>query len=99
VLNRSVTPRQGIELMKKRRGVDDERGRCSGPGKLTEALDITDRYHEMNLCTDLRHCFAYSADQDVDVVADQRIGITRSTHHPWRFTIRGSKFVSRRVKL
>ena len=99
VLIRAVQPLRGIELMKKRRGVDDERGLCSGPGKLTEAFDITDRYHEMNLCTDLRHCFAYSADQDVDVVADQRIGITRSMHHPWRFTIRGSKFVSRRVKL
>ena len=99
VLIRAVQPLRGIELMKKRRGVDDERRLCSGPGKLTEAFNITDRYHEMNLCTDLRHCFAYSADQDVDIVADQRIGITRSTHHPWRFTIRGSKFVSRRVKL
>jgi len=99
VLIRAVQPLRGIELMKKRRGVDDERRLCSGPGKLTEAFNITDRYHKMNLCTVLRHCFAYSADQDVDVVADQRIGITRSTHHPWRFTIRGSKFVSRRVKL
>ncbi len=99
VLIRAVQPLRGIELMKKRRGVDEERGLSTGPAKLTESFDITDRYHEMNLCTDPRHCFAYSADQDVDVVADQRIGITRSAHHRWRFTIRGSKFVSRRVKL
>jgi DNA-3-methyladenine glycosylase len=94
VLIRAVQPARGIELMKKRRGVDDERRLCSGPGKLTQAFDITNRHHEMNLCVDPRHCFAYSSDEDVDVVADERIGITRSAHHPWRFTIRGSKYVS-----
>jgi len=99
VLIRALQPLRGIELMKKRRGVDDERRLCSGPGKLTEAFAITNRHHEMNLCLDPRHCFACSSGEDVDVVADERIGITRSAHHPWRFTVRGSKFVSRRVKL
>jgi DNA-3-methyladenine glycosylase len=94
VLIRAVQPLRGIPLMKKRRGVEDERRLCSGPGKLTQAFDITDRHHEMNLCVDRRHCFAHSSDDDVDVVADQRIGITRSAQHPWRFTIRGSKYVS-----
>jgi len=94
VLIRALQPLRGIELMKKRRGVDDERRLCSGPGKLTEAFAITNRHHEMNLCLDPRHCFACSSGGDVDVVADERIGITRSAHHPWRFTVRGSKFVS-----
>ena len=97
VLIRAVQPTRGIEIMRRRRGVDDERRLCSGPGKLTQAFDVTDRHHEMNLCVDPRHCFAYG-DDDVDVVADERIGISRSAHHPWRFTERGSKFVSRRVK-
>jgi len=94
VLIRAVQPLRGSELMKKRRGVNDERRLCSGPGKLTQAFDITDRYHEMNLCVDPRHCFARFSDEDVDVVADERIGITQSPHHPWRFTVRDSKFVS-----
>ena len=94
VLIRALQPLRGIELMKKRRGVNDERRLCSGPGKLTEAFAITNRHHEMNLCLDPRHCFAWSSGEDVDVVADERIGITRSAHHPWRFTVRGSKFVS-----
>ena len=94
VLIRALQPLRGIELMKKRRGVDDERRLCSGPGKVTEAFAITNRHHEMNLCLDPRHCFAWSSGEDVDVVADERIGITRSAHHPWRFTVRGSKFVS-----
>ena len=94
VLIRALQPLRGIELMKKRRGVDDERRLCSGPGKLTEAFAITNRHHEMNLCLDPRHCFACSSREDVDVVADERIGITRSAHHPWRFMVRSSKFVS-----
>ena len=99
VLIRAVQPLRGLELMKKRRKIDDERRLCSGPGKLTQAFDITDRHHEMNLCVDPRHCFAYGDNDDVDVVADERIGITRSAHHLWRFTLRGSKFMSRRVNL
>ena len=99
VLIRAIQPNHGIALMKKRRGVDGEHQLCSGPGKLTQAFAITNRHHEMDLCVDPHHCFAEATDKDVDVVADARIGITRSAHHPWRFTLRGSKFVSRRVKL
>jgi DNA-3-methyladenine glycosylase len=99
VLIRAIQPNHGIALMKKRRGVDGEHQLCSGPGKLTQAFAITNRQHEMDLCVDPHHCFAEATDKDVDVVADARIGITRSAHHPWRFTLRGSKFVSRRVKL
>jgi DNA-3-methyladenine glycosylase len=99
VLFRAVEPLRGIELMKRRRGVNDLHNLCSGPGKLTQAFDITNRHHEIDLCSDPRHCFARSAQKERGVVADQRIGISRSAHHPWRFTLRGSKFVSRRIKL
>lgn len=98
VLVRAIEPRGGIKLMKKRRGVDDFRQLCSGPGKLTQALDITDRHHEMDLCADPRHCFMSDAQATFDIVADKRIGISRSAHLPWRFTLRGSEFVSRKVK-
>ena len=99
VLIRALEPLRGIETMKRRRGLDDERQLCSGPGKLTQAFDITNGHHEMDLCVDPRHCFAAGQTEDVDVVADERIGITRSAHHLWRFTSRGSKFVSRPVRL
>jgi DNA-3-methyladenine glycosylase len=98
VLIRALEPRTGIERMKKRRGIDDVKGLCSGPGKLTQALDITDRYHEMDLCLDPHYCFilgSNSRSRRVEVVADTRIGITRSADLPWRFTLRGSSFVSR----
>jgi DNA-3-methyladenine glycosylase len=95
VLIRALEPRRGVELMKKRRPVNDLHQLCSGPGKLTQALGITDRHHEMDLCVDPRHCFVSSAEAMFDVVADKRIGISRSAHLPWRFTLRGSPFVSR----
>jgi DNA-3-methyladenine glycosylase len=94
VLIRALEPVRGIQFMRTRRDVEDIRRLCSGPGKLTQALDITNRDHELDLCTDPRHCFVQGANEDVDVVADARIGISRSAHHPWRFTLRGSKFVS-----
>lgn len=118
VLIRALEPRIGIERMKKRRKLDDVKRLCSGPGKLTQALAITDRHHEMDLCVERRHCFSYGSNKIdasppgssrsraarlrrsgpagsvVDVVADQRIGITRSADFPWRFTLRGSQFLS-----
>ncbi|MEP7016386.1 MAG: DNA-3-methyladenine glycosylase, partial [Verrucomicrobiota bacterium] len=98
VLFRALEPRRGIERMKKRRNVDDLRQLCSGPGKLTRALAITGRHHEIDLCSDPRHAFMHRSGGTVDVVADARIGISRSADHPWRFTLRDSKFVSRPVK-
>ena len=97
VLFRAVQPNRGIALMKKRRGTDNERQLCSGPGKLTQAFAITNRHDEIDLCTDPLHCFVTGP--KAKVVADKRIGITRSAHYPWRFTLRDSEFISRRVKL
>ena len=99
VLIRALEPRRGVELMQRRRGVSDLRQLCSGPGKITQAFAITDRDHERDLCSDPRHRFVSNSRATFDVVADKRIGISRSAHLPWRFTLRDSPFVSRAVKL
>jgi DNA-3-methyladenine glycosylase len=98
VLIRALEPTRGIALMRRRRGVHELHRLCSGPGKLTQALAITGRHHEMDLCADERHCFRI-AGWPVDVIADERIGIQRSAHLQWRFTLRGSAHVSRKVRL
>lgn len=97
VLFRALEPTKGISLMQRRRGLQDIRKLCSGPGKLTQAMDIARRHHEMNLCRDPTHCFAWKSAK-AEAVADRRIGITKSAHLPWRFTLRDSRFISARVK-
>jgi DNA-3-methyladenine glycosylase len=97
ILIRALEPRRGVALMKQRRGVEGIRQLCSGPGKLTQALDITNRHHEMSICAGSRPCLL-PREGEVRVVADPRIGISRSKDFPWRFTLRGSEFVSRPVR-
>src|SRR6201987_4628300 len=49
VLIRALQPTHGLATMRRRRGVDDERALCSGPGKLCEALGITIAHSELPL--------------------------------------------------
>src|SRR5690242_9086135 len=65
ILIRALEPRRGLGLMRKRRGVADVKRLCSGPGKLTQALDITKRHHEIDLASDPRHCFRPRLDECV----------------------------------
>jgi DNA-3-methyladenine glycosylase len=99
ILIRALEPRRGLAVMKARRGVDDVRRLCSGPGKLAQALDITKRHHEMNICGDPRYSIVPARDARISVVADPRIGISRSKEFPWRFTLANSPFVSRPVRI
>jgi DNA-3-methyladenine glycosylase len=94
ILIRAIEPKRGLSLMRKRRNLEDVKRLCSGPGKLTQALDITKRHHEMDLCSDPRHCFRAGPNEKLEVMADARIGISRAKDFPWRFTLRESEFVS-----
>jgi len=99
ILIRALEPRRGLVLMKARRGVEDVRRLCSGPGKLAQALDITKRHHEMNICADPRHYLLPADRSKISVMADPRIGISRSQEFPWRFTLADSPFVSVPVRV
>lgn len=94
ILIRALEPRRGLTVMKRRRGVDDIHRLCSGPGRLAQALKITKRHHEMNLCADPRYGFLRGDDSGAPVLADPRIGISRARDFPWRFTLADSSFVS-----
>ena len=97
VLIRALEPIAGIKIMKSRRGVENIKQLCSGPGKLTQALEISGKNHEIDLCQRNSRCFVAAA-TPAQTVADGRIGISRATILPWRFTLAGSEFLSARVR-
>ncbi len=94
VLIRAGQPLTGVKLMQRRRGQSELRALCSGPGKLTQALAVTGTHHGLDLCVHPARGFATMRESRGPVLADRRIGISRSTQLPWRFLRAGSVFVS-----
>jgi len=92
VLIRALEPTAGLELMRARRGLDEVRALCSGPGKLCQALAVT-RAHD-GLPLDAAP-FALAPGPNSGVVAGPRIGISRGVEIPWRFGEADSRYLSR----
>jgi DNA-3-methyladenine glycosylase len=79
--------------MRERRGIENERLLCSGPGRLCQALAITDAQNGWPLD---RPPFALrAAAQPLEIAAGPRIGITKAAEKPWRYGLKGSPFLSR----
>jgi DNA-3-methyladenine glycosylase len=95
VLVRALEPTDGLDEMRRRRGLGDERLLCSGPGRLCQALGIT-RAHD-GLALDEPPFELRARAEPVEVVAGRRIGITRAAERPWRFGLAGSRYLSRRL--
>jgi DNA-3-methyladenine glycosylase len=93
VLIRALQPTHGIAAMRRRRGLHDERSLCSGPGKLTEALAITERHNGLPL--DASPIALHARTSTPEIVAGLRIGITKAVELPWRYGLKGSKFLSK----
>jgi DNA-3-methyladenine glycosylase len=98
VLIRALEPDRGLALMRARRGLQAERMLCSGPGKLTQALDIELRHNQSDLISGPIVISQRPPEwRDVEIVADRRIGITRAAELPWRFCAAGSRYLSKPV--
>jgi DNA-3-methyladenine glycosylase len=94
VLIRALEPTVGLETMRERRGQRSDAELCSGPGKLTEALGIGLEQNEADLCAD-PFLIAPPTGARPEVLASPRVGITKAVDRPWRFSVAGSRFVSR----
>lgn len=99
VLIRALEPVDGIEDMRRRRGLEPARSLCSGPGKLTQAFGIRLADNGADLINGpLRISARPRGWEDVRIAVDTRIGINKAVDLPWRFSAAGSRFVSRPVK-
>jgi DNA-3-methyladenine glycosylase len=93
VLIRALEPTQGLDAMRERRGLDEPRLLCSGPGRLTQALGVT-RAHD-GLSLERPPFELRPRAQEVELVTGPRIGITKAVEVPWRYGLAGSRFLSR----
>src|SRR4051794_37807743 len=93
VLIRALEPTHGLAAMRRRRGLPDARALCSGPGKLCQALGITIAHSELPL--DKPPIALFARTQKLEVVAGIRIGITKAVELPWRYGLKGSKYLSK----
>jgi DNA-3-methyladenine glycosylase len=93
VLIRALQPTHGLRTMRRRRKLNDERLLCSGPGKLTEAIGITNAHTGLPL--DAPPVAIYARVNKPDIVTGVRIGITKAADLPWRYGLKGSQFLSK----
>jgi DNA-3-methyladenine glycosylase len=95
-LIRALEPTAGVSQMRERRGTDDLRALCSGPGKLCQALGIT-RAHD-GLPHDRPPFRLREREEIPEIATGPRIGLTRATELSWRYLEAGSPYVSRGLR-
>ena len=101
VLIRALEPDEGIEWMRQRRPLSNDRNLTSGPGKLCQALGIDRSYN----CADLMGDAVWIEEGKERVTATQidsgvRIGIDYAMEYaakPWRFWLKDNPYVSKRM--
>jgi DNA-3-methyladenine glycosylase len=104
VLIRAVEPLLGKEIMERRRNMPATKAAISsGPGSAAKALGIDRSFNEKDLTGEEiwieDHGIRYT---DNDIAATPRVGVGYAQEDallPWRFFIRGNKYVSKPNKV
>jgi len=95
VLIRALEPTHGLDTMMARRATGEGRKLCAGPGNLCKALAIN---RELNGLSVLAYPFSLTSPSEVPVsTSGKRIGISKAAERPWRFAIKGSRYLSRPI--
>ncbi len=95
VLIRAIEPKEGIEIMKKNRKVEDIIQLTNGPGKLTRALRIDKSLNGTDVTDERSEIFIADREGRFEVASSHRIGVKRDLNRELRFYIKGNRFVSR----
>ena len=102
VLIRAIEPMMGIDIMLERRKMDNLAPRITaGPGALSQALGIDRTLNAKDLSADEIWIEDGNSYQDEEIVATTRIGVAYAEEHalwPFRFYIKGNKYVSKPSK-
>jgi len=97
VLLRALEPTRGLEAMRRRRGLDEARLLCAGPGRLCQALAVTGAHDGAAL--DAPPFELRAPARPPALVSGPRVGISRAQERPWRYGLAGSRFLSRPFSL
>lgn len=104
VLIRAIEPLIGIDIIEERRKMPHSKGAISaGPGSAAKALGISREFNGKDLTGEE----IWIEDQEIkysdnEVAAVPRVGIAYAKEHallPWRFFVKGNKYVSRPNKV
>ncbi|HJU35586.1 MAG TPA: DNA-3-methyladenine glycosylase [Nitrososphaera sp.] len=96
VLIRGIEPIEGVDLMSQFRRVDNIFSLTSGPGKLTQALNITSSLNGTDMTNPESEIYIEPGKRPKHLVTTPRIGITRAVDKEWRFVDPSSPFISRK---
>lgn len=93
VLLRAIEPTKGIKTIQSRRHTDNKRLLCSGPARLTQALNIDSSFNGVSIDNDT--IVLLPPTKKHKIIRSTRIGISRDVNRLWRFGLAGSPFLSR----
>jgi DNA-3-methyladenine glycosylase len=94
VLIRAVEPSEGIERMRRNRGIENLQRLASGPGNLTKAFRIDRSFNGEDMVTS-GMLFLERGERSLDVGVSTRVGVSGGKSFKWRFFVKESPFVSK----
>ena len=99
VLIRAVEPIAGIDIMQRRRGIDDIYRLTRGPGCLAQAFGVDLSIDGTIYAPGNPLWLADDGAPAAKIGSSVRIGITRNADKPWRYFVRGNRWVSGPARL